>query len=92
MAAGLALFISIIAFIFAFLAYQKVGGLGDVKKQGEVLTQIGDAIIKATTSLREKTADVLDKMETGLRSKEIKPSPGTETKQEEKGSNHIPKV
>lgn len=86
MAAGLALFISIIAFIFAFLAYQKVGGLGDVKKQREVLTQIGDAIIKATNSLREKTADALGKMETNLRLKDVKPSPGQAINQEEKGA------
>ena len=70
--AGFALFISIVALILAFLAYQKVGGLGDLKKQTEVLTQIGDAIIKATNSLREKTADVLDKLEAGLRARETK--------------------
>ena len=70
--AALALIISIIALFLAFLAYQKVGGLGDLKKQTEVLTQIGDAIIKATNSLREKTADVLDKLEAGLRSRETK--------------------
>jgi len=71
--AALALIISIIALFLAFLAYQKVGGLGDLKKQTEVLTQIGDAIIKATNSLREKTADVLDKLEAGLRAREAKP-------------------
>jgi hypothetical protein len=80
---GLALIISIIALIFAFLAYQKVGGLGDRKKQSEVLTQIGDAIIKATASLREKTADVLDKMETSLRTTETRPTPSKEDKKEE---------
>ena len=71
--AALALIIAIIALFLAFLAYQKVGGLGDLKKQTEVLTQIGDAIIKATNSLREKTADVLDKLEAGLRARETKP-------------------
>jgi hypothetical protein len=70
--AGFALFIAIVALILAFLAFQKAGGLGDLKKQTEVLSQIGDAIIKATNSLREKTADVLDKLETGLRAKEVK--------------------
>lgn len=70
--AALALIIAIIALFLAFLAYQKVGGLGDLKKQTEVLTQIGDAIIKATNSLREKTADVLDKLEASLRSRETK--------------------
>ena len=52
----LALLIAIIALFLAFLAYQKVGGIGDLKKQTEVLAQIGDAIINATNSLREKTA------------------------------------
>ncbi|MCJ7664717.1 MAG: hypothetical protein MUO24_10825 [Desulfobacterales bacterium] len=83
--AELALIISIIALYLAFMAYQKVGGLGDQKKQGEALTQIGDALIKATNSLREKTADVLDKLETSLRTKETRTTPGKETKREEEG-------
>jgi hypothetical protein len=87
----LALIIAIIALFLAFMALQKVGGLGDLKKQTEVLTQIGDAIIKATNSLREKTADVLDKLETGLRSREQKAGAKKETK-EEGGEKDIPKV
>jgi hypothetical protein len=87
----LALIIAIIALFMAFMALQKVGGLGDLKKQTEVLTQIGDAIIKATNSLREKTADVLDKLETGLRSREQKAGAKKETK-EEGGEKDIPKV
>jgi hypothetical protein len=84
--AELALIIAILAFILAFLAYQKVGGLGDQKKQSEILTQIGDSLIKATASLRDKTADVLDKLETNLRAKETKPTPAAdnEAKGEEK--------
>jgi hypothetical protein len=78
----LALIIAIIALFLAFMALQKVGGLGDLKKQTEVLTQIGDAIIKATNSLREKTADVLDKLESGLRSREQKAGAKKETKEE----------
>jgi hypothetical protein len=88
---ALALIIAIIALFLAFLAYQKVGGLGDLKKQTEVLTQIGDAIIKATNSLREKTADVLDKLEAGLRAREQKTEAKKETK-EEGGGQNIPKV
>ena len=87
----LAFLIAVIALIIAVLAFQKVGGLGDMKKQTEVLTQIGDAIIKATNSLREKTADVLDKLEAGLRSKEVKPGTKKETK-EEGGEKDTPKV
>ncbi|OGP94755.1 MAG: hypothetical protein A2Z19_03455 [Deltaproteobacteria bacterium RBG_16_54_18] len=77
---GLALIISIIALIFAVLAYQKVGGLGDKKKQSEFLSQIGDAIVTATAALREKTADALEKLETNLRNTEI---PKKETKKNE---------
>jgi hypothetical protein len=91
----LALIIAIIALFLAFMAYQKVGGLGDLKKQTEVLTQIGDAIIKATNSLREKTADVLDKLEAGLRAKEAAKATGTkkETKEKEEGAEKdTPKV
>jgi hypothetical protein len=87
----LALIIAIIALFMAYMALQKVGGLGDLKKQTEVLTQIGDAIIKATNSLREKTADVLDKLEAGLRSKEAKAGTKKETK-EEGGEKDTPKV
>jgi hypothetical protein len=83
--AALALIIAIIALIVAFLAYQKVGGLGDQKKQSEALSQVGDALIKATVSLREKTADVLDKLETSLRTKETRTPSKKETQGEEKG-------
>lgn len=82
----LALLIAIIALALAFLVYQKVGGLGDLKKHTESLTKIGDSIIKATDSLRIKTADVLDKLEAGLRARETgeKPEPQPETKPEPK--------
>jgi hypothetical protein len=82
----LALLIAIIALALAFLAYQKVGGLGDLKKHTETLTKIGDSIIKATDSLRIKTADVLDKLEAGLRARETgtKPEPKPETKSKPK--------
>jgi hypothetical protein len=87
--AELALIISIIALYLAFMAYQKVGGLGDRKKQSEALTQIGDVLIKATNSFREKTADVLDKLETSLRTKETtketRTPPRKETPGEEEG-------
>jgi hypothetical protein len=85
----LALLIAIIALALAFLVYQRVGGLGNLKKHTEGLTQIGDAIIKATNSLREKTADILDKLEAGLRARETetkpepKPKPQEETKKDE---------
>ncbi len=82
---ALALILAIIALILAILAYQKVGGLTDLKKQTEVLTQIGEAIIRATNSLREKTADVLDKLEASLRAKEAKTGKKKEEKEEGQG-------
>ncbi len=88
----LALLIAIIALALAFFVYQRVGGLGDLKKHTEGLTQIGDAIIKATNSLREKTIDVLEKLEAGLRARETetkpepKPEPQEETKKDEGSS------
>jgi hypothetical protein len=68
----LALVISIIALIIAILAYYKVGGVADLKKQTEVLTSVGETVAKATDSLRDKTADVLDRMEAAIRGVEEK--------------------
>ena len=69
---GLALIISIIALIIAISAYFKVGGRADLRKQTEALTNIGETIVKATDSLRDKTADVLDRMEAAVRGVEEK--------------------
>ncbi|UCG63375.1 MAG: hypothetical protein JSW12_11825, partial [Deltaproteobacteria bacterium] len=63
----LALVIAIIALIFAILAYYKVGGRADLRKQTEALTSVGETIVKATDSLRDKTADILDRMEGAIR-------------------------
>ena len=64
------LIISVIALIMAIVAYRRVGGVADLKKQTETLSDVGDSIAKATDSLRDKTADVLDKMEAVVRGKE----------------------
>ncbi|RLA81768.1 MAG: hypothetical protein DRG36_01080 [Deltaproteobacteria bacterium] len=63
--------ISIIALILSIMAFQRTGGRDELKRQMESLS-------KATESLREKTADLLDKMEAALRAK------GTEEKEEKK--------
>jgi cell shape-determining protein MreC len=77
----LALIISIIALIIAVIAYQKVGGVADLKKQTEVLTNVGDTIVKATDALRNKTADLLDKMEGVVRgTEETKEKPKSQKK------------
>jgi len=73
--------ISIIALVIAVLAYQKAGGVASLKKQTEVLSNLGDSIVKATDSMRDKTADLLDKMEGALRGKE-EPKP---TRKKEQG-------
>ena len=81
--ATLTLIISIIALVIAVLAYHKVGGVADLKKQTEVLSNVGDAIAKATDSLRDKTADVLDRMEGAVRGvEEKKEQPKAEKKKE----------
>lgn len=79
----LALILSIIALIFAILAYQKAGGVVDLKKQTEVLSNLGESIVKATDSLRDKTADIFEKIEGAVRSKE-ETKEKEETKSEEK--------
>jgi hypothetical protein len=81
---ALTLIISIIALIIAIVAYERAGGIDDLKKQTEVFTKIGDSIVKATDSLRTKTADILGKMDIGgRRPEESKPKPRTRRKKEE---------
>jgi len=89
----LALIISIIALIIAILAYQKVGGVTDLKKQTEVFTNLGDTVVKATNSLRDKTADILDRMEGAVRgAEEKKAAPKAKVKKEGEKSKEKPKA
>jgi len=67
---ALALIIAIIALLIAILAYSKVGGRADLKRQTEALTKVGESITGATDSLRDKTADILDRMEARVRGAE----------------------
>ncbi len=60
---ALALIIAIIALIIAIMAYQRAGGQIEIRHQLENLS-------KATDTLREKTADLLERMEAALRKKE----------------------
>ena len=66
----LALIISIVALAIALLAYHKAGGIASLKKQTEVLTNVGDTIVKASDSLRDRTANLLDKWEGAVRATE----------------------
>lgn len=89
----LALIISIIALIIAISAYYKVGGRADLRKQTEALTNIGETIVKATDSLRDKTADVLDRMEAAVRGvDEKKEAPKAEKKKETVTGKRGPKT
>ncbi|MDY6864265.1 MAG: hypothetical protein SV062_14925 [Thermodesulfobacteriota bacterium] len=51
--------IAVVALIIAILAYQRSGGISDIKKQ-----------IDSMGSLREKTADLLGKLEKKFRKEE----------------------
>ena len=68
-----ALIVAIIALLVAILAYQKVGGLGDLKKQIDQRTSSVDlrksidSLSAATETLREKTAEAIEKLENTLR-------------------------
>lgn len=62
--AGLALIVSIIALVFAYLAYRKSGGsVDELKKKVEDLGL-------TTETLRTKTADILNNLEKRVRGDE----------------------
>jgi len=66
-----ALIISIVALIIAIVAYSRTGGVAALKKQVEGLTDAGETMVsKAADSLRDKTADVLGKVEEAVRGDE----------------------
>jgi len=89
----LALIISIVALIIAVVAYHKAGGVAGLKKQTEALTNVGDTIVKATDSLRDKTADLLDRMEAVVRgTEETKEKPKAEKKQESGETKEKPRA
>ncbi len=81
----LSLIISIIAIIIAIVAYQRAGGVADLKRQTEALAGVGEVVAKAANSWRDKTADVLDRFEKLVRgAEEKKQEPEAEKKEEEK--------
>ena len=69
------LILTLIALAIAILAYQKAGGLADLKKQIDQIASSADLrksidSLRATTdTLREKTAEAIGKLETTLRGK-----------------------
>ena len=73
---GITLLIAVVALIIAILAYQRTGGTAELKRQFEArasspeLRKQVDALVAMTDSLREKTADALDRLEKVIRKTE----------------------
>jgi len=73
---GITLLIAVVALIIAILAYQRTGGTSELKRQIETgvsspeLKKQMDALAAMTDSLREKTADALDRLEKVIRKTE----------------------
>ncbi len=73
---AITLLIAVVALIIAILAYQRTGGTAELKRQLETKTssvdlkkQIDD-LMAMTDSLRNKTADAVDRMEKAIRKTE----------------------
>ena len=70
---GITLLIAVVALIISILAYQRAGGVADLKRQIESVTSSVDlkkqvdGLKTATDSLREKTADALERLEKSIR-------------------------
>jgi len=70
---AITLLISVVALVIAILAYQRTGGTLELKKKiesnlpSEDLKKQMEALIVMTNSLREKTADALDRLEKVIR-------------------------
>jgi hypothetical protein len=73
---GITLLIAVVALIISILAYQRTGGTTELKRQIEAgasspeLKKQIDALVAMTDSLREKTADALDRLERAVRKTE----------------------
>jgi hypothetical protein len=73
---GITLLIAVVALIIAILAYQRTGGTTDLRRQVDSTTSSLDlkkqveSLAAMTDSLREKTADALDRLEKVIRKTE----------------------
>jgi len=73
---AITLLIAVVALIISILAYQRTGGTADLKRQLESATSSIDlkkqaeALVAMTDSLRDKTADALDRLEKVIRKTE----------------------
>jgi len=72
---GITLLIAVAALIISILAYQRTGGTTELRRQIEStsspdLKKQVDSLIALTDSLRERTADALDRLEKVIRKTE----------------------
>jgi hypothetical protein len=73
---AITLLIAVVALIISILAYQRTGGTSDLKRQLESVTSSVDlkkqveTLVSMTDSLRDKTADALDRLEKVIRKTE----------------------
>ncbi|MGQ9508756.1 MAG: hypothetical protein ACUVTN_05075 [Thermodesulfobacteriota bacterium] len=73
---GITLLIAVVALIIAILAYQRTGGITELKRQFESKVSSPDlkkqieALAAMTDALRERTADALDRLEKAIRKAE----------------------
>jgi hypothetical protein len=73
---AITLLIAVVALILSILAYQRTGGTVELRRQIEAgisspdLKKQMDALVAMTDSLREKTADALDRLEKVIRKTE----------------------
>ena len=73
---GITLLIAVVALIIAILAYQRTGGTADLKRHFQSTASSVDlknqieTLTAMTDSLREKTADALDRLEKVIRKTE----------------------
>ena len=73
---GITLLIAVVALVLSILAYQRTGGTAELKRHFESKTPSGDlqkqmeALTAIVDSLREKTADALDRLEKAVRKSE----------------------
>lgn len=76
----LTLLIAVVALVIAILAFQRTGGIHDLRRQMEDLSEKTE---HATKSARDVTADALSRLETFIRGQQ-KPTASVEEPPEEK--------
>jgi len=75
----LTLLIAVVALVMAILAFQRTGGIHDLRRQIEDLSEKSE---NATKGARDKTADALSRLETFIRGQQKASSSGEDTPEE----------